>query len=90
MTKEELLQKFGMTKTVKLSFGEIELRKLKAKTCMKASENPMILVSEALLNPSMTIKEVEDSPIEFVNELLPHIMEMNGLNAEDAEAIQGN
>lgn len=86
--KESLLK--SETLTVKVCGDDVVIRKLKAGEVLKKGndeDRAIEMVAASLIEPSLTVAEVKNMPIDAVNSLLAEIMAFNGM---DKDAKQGN
>jgi len=89
-TKEKLLE--SQCKTVSIHGDDVVIRKLKVCEVMNKDgsdeDRAFKMIKNSLIEPSLTMDEIKNLPIDFQSALQEEIISLNGLNSK--EANQGN
>lgn len=87
--KSRLMQ--SQTKTVSICGDDVVIRKLKAAEVfgrdIPEKDKTLEMLAASLVEPALSIAEVRELPLEFVNKLTAEILAFNGIGKE---ANQGN
>ncbi len=82
-TADQLIEIAKETKEIEFQGEKIIIRKLSAKEVRLNADAPVKLLSLSLVEPNMTVAQIDELSMDIMNPLMEEVMKLNGMDIDE-------